>query len=256
MPRLSADRPVPPPPETRAEWATTRLRTAILFAEISPGEEIRESVLAKRWGISPTPLREALRRLAAEGLVEQQPQRIARAAELSREQCVDLYAMRLVVEVLALRMSLLSRPRGRVADAESHLKAIREAEARSPFDPTTYERAHREFHHSLVCDCGSSTLLATLASLWDRSMRFRYAAQSTATVPGALFEQHRKLFRAWKPGDLRKATVGVEEHILTVLRETLSPAEIEDVRRMRNEIPALSRDLIAAGLVEAGLDQA
>jgi DNA-binding GntR family transcriptional regulator len=236
-------------PQTRADWATARLRSAILFAEIVPGAEIRETVLAKRWGISPTPLREALRRLAAEGLVTQQPQRIARAAELSREQCIELYELRLVLEVLAIRLSLANRPADRIAQAESLLDQMGEVEASTPFDPIGYERVHREFHDVLVCDCGSATLLDMLSSLWDRSMRFRYAAQSTATIPGALVKQHRKLLRSWKAGDARKATLGIEEHILSVLTEVLSPEEIERVRRMRSGIPAMGRDLVASGLV-------
>ncbi len=243
------DRDMPALPQTRADWATERLRSAILFAEIAPGEEIRESVLAKRWGISPTPLREALRRLAAEGLVVLQAQHIARAAALSRQQCIELYEIRLVVEALALRLSLANRPRGRVAEAERLLKQIGEQEASEPFDPVAYERVHRQFHHALVSDCGSVTLMDLLSMLWDRSMRFRYTAQSTATIPGALFKEHLKLFRSWKRGDPRKATLGLEEHILSVLTEVLSPAEIQQVRRMRSEMPALSRDLLAAGLV-------
>ena len=237
------------PPETRAEWATARLRTAVLFAEIAPGEEIRETVLARKWGVSATPLREALRRLAAEGLVIQQPQRPARAAGLSPMQCIELYELRLVVEPLALRLSLQNRPAQRIVEVEQLLQEIGEAEARVPFDPITYERVHRRFHRSLVCDCGSLTVQATLESLWDRSMRFRYAAQSAATVPGSLFDEHERLFRAWKTGQPKTATLGLEQHLLSVLKEVLSPEQIEQVRRMRNELPSLARDLAAAGLL-------
>src|SRR5262245_51290637 len=96
-------------PQTRSAWATERLRSAILLAELAPGEEIREARLAREWGVSPTPLREALRSLAAEGLVVQQAQRVARVAELPRDETIEVYALRLVLEPLALRAAMARR---------------------------------------------------------------------------------------------------------------------------------------------------
>ena len=62
-------------PPTRGEWVVERLRAAIVVGELPPGSRLRTAELAARFGVSPTPLREALQRLAAEGLVELLPHR-------------------------------------------------------------------------------------------------------------------------------------------------------------------------------------
>lgn len=238
-------------PKTRSAWATERLRSAILLAELEPGEEIREVRLAREWGLSPTPLREALRTLAAEGLVVQQPQRVSRVAELSREKSIEVYALRLVLEPLALRMSLAQRPPGREEEVGTACAALAAAAeevggADGSADHGDYERTHRAFHRLLVSDCGSSALLDVLDILWARSMRFRYVAlkeaQQTreATNPQMLYAGHDRLRDTYLAGDPDVACRELSEHISGVLLEMLDEHELARVARLREELPALT----------------
>jgi DNA-binding GntR family transcriptional regulator len=237
-------------PQTRGAWAADRLRSAILLAELEPGEEIREARLAKEWGISPTPLREALRALVAEGLVVHRPQKSARVAELSRTECVEVYEIRLVLEPLALHLSLRCRAPERLDELDSALAQIAETVQRMPFDRRLFERAHRGFHRALVADCGSATLLAQLEALWDRSLRFRYVAQTGAS-PDLVYEEHAQLLEACRGGDPAEACAGLDRHIFRVLTEVLSEDELDRVRRLRSTLPDLTEDLVQAGLIVA-----
>jgi DNA-binding GntR family transcriptional regulator len=236
----------PDVPQTRGAWATARLRSAILLAELAPGEEIREARLAREWGVSPTPLREALRSLAAEGLVVQQAQRVTRVAELPRDETIEVYALRLVLEPLALRAAMARRPPGRAGDIRRACEELSAATVGTA-DAETYERAHRAFHRSLVAGCGSATILDTLEGLWDRSMRFRYFAlrqaeeEGRSARPEMLYAGHDRLRDACVGSDPDEACRELNEHIFVLLRQVLDKDELRRVTRLREELPKLSR---------------
>ena len=99
------------PAPTRADWVDALLRAGILSGELAPGSRLVVADLADRYGVSPTPLREALRRLAAEGLVEWLPQRGARVASATRRDAEDLYELRLALEPVALGQSIAEADR-------------------------------------------------------------------------------------------------------------------------------------------------
>src|SRR5919201_439793 len=86
---------------TKAEVAADILRRAILAGELGPGEPLTVGVLAGRFGLTLMPLREALSRLASEGLVEIEPHQTARVAHLSHERMVEEYGVRAVLEAAA-----------------------------------------------------------------------------------------------------------------------------------------------------------
>src|SRR5690349_17528608 len=91
MPSYTSPPPQRTVPATRSEWALERLRTAILQGELAPGERLRANDLAERWDVSATPLREALQRLASDGLVAMEPQRDARVATPSVREAAEIY---------------------------------------------------------------------------------------------------------------------------------------------------------------------
>ena len=190
------------PPRTRAAWATDRLRDALLFGDIAPGEELRETHLARAWGVSVTPLREALRQVASEGLVELQPQRVARAAPLSREHTAEVYALRLALEPAALRLSMANRPADWDLETIAALEAMHAARFTHPVVRRDLEREHRRFHLSLVAHCGSARLLETLGTLWSHSIRARSLANAGASV-GSQYKLHLTLYESqaqlWMP---------------------------------------------------------
>ena len=78
-------------PLTRADWVDRELRAAILAGDLQPGQKLQPGVLGKRWSVSPTPLREAFQRLAAEGLLEITPQRGTRVTPVSLEEAYGVH---------------------------------------------------------------------------------------------------------------------------------------------------------------------
>ncbi len=234
-PNLAAAEFDPEPPQTRATWATERLRDALLFGDIAPGEELRETHLARAWGVSVTPLREALRQLASEGLVELQPQRVARAAPLSREHTAEVYALRLALESAALRLSMANRPDDWDLETIAVLEAMRAAQFTRPVDRRGLEREHPRFHLSLVAHCGSSRLLYTLGMLWNHSVRARALANAGASV-GRMYDLHLKLYESCRDGDIDGATAAMDAHLLQPLERIFSADEIDQIFSLRLEL--------------------
>src|SRR5579872_1925723 len=83
-----------------------RLRDAILRGEIAPGEATSQAALTKQFGVTRTPLREALRLLESEGLVLSQPNRRVRIADFSIDDLESLYAMRVALEAVAVSLTV------------------------------------------------------------------------------------------------------------------------------------------------------
>src|SRR5947207_15158573 len=133
-------------PTTRADWAHTRLKAAILTGELAPGTKLVTDELAARWSVSPTPLREAFQRLGGHGLVELTSQRGARVAPFSLDEAAELYELRLLLEPQALRASLDASDdahRSEILAAHARLEA---AMAAAPVDPVAVSDAHIGFH--------------------------------------------------------------------------------------------------------------
>ncbi|MBS1694964.1 MAG: GntR family transcriptional regulator [Actinobacteria bacterium] len=133
-------------PATLVEVAGHRLRDAILSGALRPGEKIIEEQLCADLGISRAPLREALRLLAQQGLVEQLPRRGSRVADWSRSDILQLFALRHVLERHAIETTLP------LADLETSLAPVRAAldEMRGATDELDKDDAHRSFHAAVV----------------------------------------------------------------------------------------------------------
>src|SRR5688500_1453856 len=140
-------------PETRADWVDRRLKEAILRGDLAPGERLVAATLAERWNVSATPLREAIQRLAAEGLVETAPQRGARVAPVSVRDGEGIYELRLLLEPRALRESREYRDdshRAEIGEAyAAYERAVKAADLPGALD------AHRDLHATLLNRCPS-----------------------------------------------------------------------------------------------------
>lgn len=133
-------------PATLVEVAEHRLRDAILRGALKPGDRIGEEQLCADYGISRAPLREALRLLGQQGLVEHLPRRGSRVAEWSTQDIMQLFALRHVLEKHAIELALP------MTDPESALAPVREAiiRMRSATDELERDDAHRGFHAAVV----------------------------------------------------------------------------------------------------------
>jgi DNA-binding GntR family transcriptional regulator len=180
--------------QTKADHAYYVLRQQIAHGVLPAGEPINQEELAAGIGISVTPLREALRRLAAEGFVVLAAHRDARVAPLSAEEARSLTEMRIPLESLAAGLAA-----ERITDIQrAGLAAL--AEQLEPLGEHASEHAldvHRRFHAAIWDATHNEPLIATLDLLWDRADRYRRHGLSEIRGTGATrtadYEQHFEL---------------------------------------------------------------
>jgi DNA-binding GntR family transcriptional regulator len=203
-------------PVTRAEWTDAQLRDEILSGRRRPGDRIPVEQLAESWGVSATPIRESLRRLAGEGLVDLAPQRGARVAVVDTGLAHEIYAVRLLLEPVALRqcLDLVVDDAAFVDDVEAAFASLVAAhDAVERFD------AHRDFHLTLMSRCPNRTLLDQIASLMDRSRLFQIAS-APADRPAEHARDHRLLRDAAVAGDV-DVVIAIHSHHLTATIDAL-----------------------------------
>jgi GntR family carbon starvation induced transcriptional regulator len=205
-----------------------RLSEAIVTGEFVPGEKLKAPELAERWSLSPTPVREALQRLAGIGFVEMTPQRGARVAPLVEQDMRELYSLRLLLEPLALRESLRHRDEdawaGRLDQAFAALRAHLEAGAH---DVVAFESAHGEFHEALLAGCESTWLMRIVRMLGSHSVRYRLLSLGPRGGSQEVLAEHQGLYDVCTSGDVDDAVGRLFAHIrLTV--ESITDAEHAD----------------------------
>ena len=187
------------------------LRERIRTGEIPPGTRLRQEVLAEELGISRTPLREAMRLLAADGLVELEPNRGAIVTALRHDDQVAFWEARLALEPAAAR---LAAERPSATGIEAMRTAI--AEQRSARADGEGFAANRAFHLALVAAAGNPHLDRFAETLWVRAVgQSIYTAQSSdAAVVAAYADQHAAMLAAIERGDAELAERLTREHIL------------------------------------------
>ena len=130
--------------------AHSRLRRLIVRGAIAPGSELSQVELARRVGVSTTPLREALRRLEAEGLVDFRHNRRPRVRPFDIEELDSIYAARILLEGLALRLTVPAMADEQLARLHETIVEMACAKSRRGSATARYEDAHVAFHQELV----------------------------------------------------------------------------------------------------------
>lgn len=157
-------------PTTSADLAYRELREAILTGRVSAGEVMSQVQLAAQMQISRTPLREAVRRLEAEGLLSSESNRRVRVSELTLQDLDDVYGQRLLLEPLALHLSVPRLNRADLQGVEAALESSTAALRAGDMD--LFHEHHRELHLGLVRGVGPR-LYRTICDLWDHAERYR-----------------------------------------------------------------------------------
>jgi DNA-binding GntR family transcriptional regulator len=156
------------PGDAASQRVAGYLREAILTGEIAPGEWIRQEDIAERFGASRLPVREALRMLEAEGLIDHQAHKGARVPKLDRHELEVIYQMRERLEPLALAESLPHLTR----DDIRRLELIQERiEANT--DIGEFLALDREFHLLTYTGCRVDQLAAMVVRLWNSTQHYR-----------------------------------------------------------------------------------
>src|SRR6266487_5504232 len=147
----------------------TYLRECILDGTLKPGTKLSQVSLAAQLGISRTPLREVLRMLQEEGLVEIEPNQRTRVAGLDPQELDDVYASRIMLETLALSMTLTEFGPARQREARRMLSAMRQAAKSGDFG--AWFGSHADFHRLITAGAGAA-LQRQLTAFADRAIRY------------------------------------------------------------------------------------
>jgi DNA-binding GntR family transcriptional regulator len=142
----------------------------ILSGEIAPGSIVSQLKLARELGVSTTPLREAMRQLQAEGLLEAELNRRPRVPSLDVNDLHAVYATRILLESMAIVLTASSASDEELEDMANSLKQMRETAIISDLD--AWEAAHTRFHRDLVAGATPPTAV-TIANFFDRAERYR-----------------------------------------------------------------------------------
>lgn len=195
------------------------LRTDIVAGLLEPGRKLRAADLTSLYGVSATPIREAMQRLSAEGLVELDPKVGARVAPISPDDVSDVFAVRLLIEPHALGLSIANGDASWLADLGAAFERLRAAtSARTARDATSWREAmlesadaHRAFHWTLLAACGSPWLLRFISVLHGHSARYRLLLVRGRDRPMWL-RGHERILDAVRRRDARRAADVLERH--------------------------------------------
>jgi DNA-binding GntR family transcriptional regulator len=194
---------------TLAEKAFGALHEAILTGRLRPGERLPIEELAEVLDMSAMPIREAVRRLDAAGLVENIPHRGARVTELSIDDLGEVYEARLALEPLTV-----ARAAQRFDEQAAQMAQARLAELNALPDDNSAGTwaAHTAFHFALYDAANSNWLLRLIRPLWETSERYRLAApvkRKLATRRG----EHELILQACIDHDSERAAAALYDHL-------------------------------------------
>lgn len=190
---------------------TRQVREAILEGRLRPGSRIRQQALARQFGVSRIPVREALQRLEGEGLVTLVPHSGARVARLDIVECTELYRMRELVEPMALGESTPNLTDRQLAELRGLVNAIEQSSA----DPARWLELDRRFHLESYAGAPMPRILAMIERFWNQTQQYRRAYMATGSgdkFATANFE-HRLILEALELRDSDDAADRQRSHI-------------------------------------------
>jgi DNA-binding GntR family transcriptional regulator len=194
------------------------LRERILDGTLTPGTKLSQVTLAKQLGVSRTPLREVLRMLQEEGLVEIEPNQRTRIAGLDPQELDDVYAARILMETLALSMTMGTFGSAQRRDAKRQLTAMSRAAKAGDFDG--WFSAHADYHRLITAATGEA-LQRQLSALADRTIRYIriYQLSDPDSWQAAGRVEHAQILESLIDGDEQGALSGMANHLArTALR--------------------------------------
>ena len=208
---------VPDAPRTLAEDVFAQLRGDIVRGRFQPGAKLGLDALRAAYGVGISPLREALSRLVAEGLVRQESQRGFRVAPASLPDLEDIARNRIRLESDALRLSIANGDDSWGARLVAAHYQFGRSEYRKASgdgaDPEEWEVRHRAFHRTLIDACGSRWLLHFCEQLYDQFDRYRRLCDISADTQRHLGTHHTAMMDAALARDADRAAAILGEHI-------------------------------------------
>jgi len=215
-------------PQTVAEGVYQHLRRELLTGRLEPGQWLREQELAEALDVSRTPVREAIRQLAQEGLLQIEANRGVRVRGLSLEEAVATYEVRNRLESMAAGLAARNVTDEARAELSQHLEAMN---AVDPEDQAEHIRTDNEFHALVARLSGNPVLEELVEKLSERVMRVKILTRDV-NVSAEARAQHTRIVEAISRGDEEAAAEAMSRHVRTnlqIVEERLRAAREEGV---------------------------
>lgn len=222
------------PSGTLASSVYGRLREDILTGALPPGEKLRTEGLRSRYDVGNSPIREALNRLTADGLVTREDQKGFRVAPASREDLDELVRTRCWLEEIALRESIATATddwEEELVLAFHRLSRFRRSASEDHYEINPdWEQHHRAFHLTLLSGCRSRWLMQYCAQLNDLADRYRQLAVVVSYPRRNELNEHEAIMKAAVARDADEAVRHLLAHYgrtADIIRETISDIAAE-----------------------------
>ena len=198
-------------PDSLRRRITDSLREAILAGEIEPGERINEAFIAEKLGVSRSPIREAIRALEAEGLVETFDRRGSFVRMINTNEVEEVYQVLSMLEVDTVKLAVLNLSVGHKRKLQSVLRRMEKVDPKTPFKKVNL--LYREFHHTIAKATQNNLLIKLRLSLASQEEVFHraYAQEKSNVVPAV--SEHLAIGRAILAKDTQRAAALMRQHV-------------------------------------------
>ncbi|MFJ2114438.1 MULTISPECIES: GntR family transcriptional regulator [unclassified Streptomyces] len=201
----------PSPIPSRTQYVLEAIKHSILTGGLTPGQALVETELAAQFGVSKTPVREALKTLAGTGLVVMSQFKGATVRTVDAAMAHQVYDVRMLLEPEALRRSLARR-----ASLENAREALLRADGAT--DRAERSLANREFHRSLYLSCGNPLLTRVLDEVRDQAALVSTVAWAAVPSWEREADEHREILRLALAGDIDGAALALHDHIASFVQ--------------------------------------
>jgi DNA-binding GntR family transcriptional regulator len=201
-------------PETLSENVFRRIQSAIVKGEIAPGSKISEPELARVYGISRGPLREAIHRLEGQRLVVRVPHVGARVVALSQAELIELYQIRESLEGMACRLAAERMSQAKVDELRRVLDTHERDAAFQAGLGYYQQEGDFDFHYQIIQGSGNGTLAQMLCGeLYQLVRMYRLQFSTTPNRPRQAFTEHQRILEAIEQRDGELAELLMRRHI-------------------------------------------
>lgn len=212
-------------PMSKTAYVLARLRQELASGEIHPGQQLRQVEIAERYGVSPTPVREALRLLEADGAIRYSPHRGATVTELSPQELSDLYLMRSAMEAMLARLAAERGTPEEVAEVRALHEDLAARTGDTPADELS--RLNREFHLA-VLRLGSELITQHVVTpLWHGFLPPSKSQWRSADSNTRFVAEHERIVAALEKGDADEAEVAMTDHLRTAMKMREADGDFE-----------------------------
>lgn len=202
------------------------LKTGIVKKYLKPGTKLLEVKIAKQMGVSRTPVREAIRELAAEGFVKISPNQGVIVSIASIEDTQEVLQIRSVLEGLAARLATKVINGEEIKELEKYIEQMEYYANKD--NALAFSKMDVKFHELILNICGNNRLIQIRKNLSDQAHRYRIRSLS---IPGRLkhsLKEHQEIVKALKRKDSEQAGRSSQKHIENVLKNILAHESKEE----------------------------